>query len=426
MGPNILRGIEATFQGPITITSPMSSAPQPAVTWLDIVDYVNDNPLAYDIEIVPGRGRVCQLNLEGVEVEILEADWRLIRSGNLSNFARSSPDAFQTDQGFELATLDIVRDQLLAAADRASEVNARARQLVSRIDARQTTIRPAMLGISGRLPAPFDDPTYDVHAELLAQFSATESSAVPAPPHPSRDMSRGAAPRPPPPPPRTRSFQADYAATPYAPLILANLARLQRGMEVEPPCDRCRRLHVSCMKHQSACTGCTKKHTKCTWINVTDNELRKVQEAISMPNNLDWQGGRGRSDSGRGRGDSGRGGSDNGRGGSDSGRGGSDSGRGGSDSGRGGSDSGQAVARSARYDGTRAATASQPARGSSAEDTIPEAGGHNSDADNGLANLSRVASMATAVAEGRGEEDHGYWLSRHYKRTPSPKESPSP
>ncbi len=77
MGPNILRGIEATFQGPITITSPMSSAPQPAVTWLDIVDYVNDNPLAYDIEIVPGRGRVCQLNLEGVEVEILEADWRL-------------------------------------------------------------------------------------------------------------------------------------------------------------------------------------------------------------------------------------------------------------------------------------------------------------------------------------------------------------
>ena len=60
---------------------------------------------------------------------------------------------------------------------------------------------------------------------------------------------------------------------PHKQEMLARMEQLNRGDRVLPPCDRCRRLHMDCLKNLTACQGCTKKHAKCSWKDVTDQEL---------------------------------------------------------------------------------------------------------------------------------------------------------
>jgi hypothetical protein len=60
---------------------------------------------------------------------------------------------------------------------------------------------------------------------------------------------------------------------PYKGEMVARMETLKRGDRVLPPCDRCRRLHMDCIKNLTACAGCTKKHAKCSWRDVRDTEL---------------------------------------------------------------------------------------------------------------------------------------------------------
>ncbi|KAL8744700.1 MAG: hypothetical protein Q9190_003080 [Brigantiaea leucoxantha] len=60
---------------------------------------------------------------------------------------------------------------------------------------------------------------------------------------------------------------------PYKGEMMARMEQLTRGDRVQPPCDRCRRLHMDCLKNLTACMGCTKKHAKCSWKDVTELEL---------------------------------------------------------------------------------------------------------------------------------------------------------
>ena len=60
---------------------------------------------------------------------------------------------------------------------------------------------------------------------------------------------------------------------PYKAEMLSRMDSMQRGDRVLPPCDRCRRLHMDCLKNLTACLGCTKKHAKCSWKDVSDQEL---------------------------------------------------------------------------------------------------------------------------------------------------------
>ena len=55
--------------------------------------------------------------------------------------------------------------------------------------------------------------------------------------------------------------------------MLSRMDAMHRGDRVLPPCDRCRRLHMDCLKNLTACLGCTKKHAKCSWKEVTEQEL---------------------------------------------------------------------------------------------------------------------------------------------------------
>ncbi|KAL8705397.1 MAG: hypothetical protein Q9201_001469 [Fulgogasparrea decipioides] len=75
--------------------------------------------------------------------------------------------------------------------------------------------------------------------------------------------------------PYSKSTQPDRFddSGPYKSDMMARMEQLNRGDRVQPPCDRCRRLHMDCLKNLTACMGCTKKHAKCSWKEVTGQEL---------------------------------------------------------------------------------------------------------------------------------------------------------
>lgn len=61
---------------------------------------------------------------------------------------------------------------------------------------------------------------------------------------------------------------------PFKAEMVQRMESLAKGERIIPPCDRCRRLHMDCLKNLTACMGCTKKHAKCSWKEVREAELR--------------------------------------------------------------------------------------------------------------------------------------------------------
>lgn len=74
------------------------------------------------------------------------------------------------------------------------------------------------------------------------------------------------------PPPKSTNQERDDGG-PFKLEMIARMEELQRGERVIPPCDRCRRLHMDCLKNLTACVGCTKKHAKCSWRDVKEDEI---------------------------------------------------------------------------------------------------------------------------------------------------------
>lgn len=84
---------------------------------------------------------------------------------------------------------------------------------------------------------------------------------------------------------------------PYKAEMISRMETMKRGERVIPPCDRCRRLHMDCIKNLTACLGCTKKHAKCSWKDVSLDELESTaaapedqdkQEAAQAPTSTEW------------------------------------------------------------------------------------------------------------------------------------------
>ncbi|KAI5357860.1 Putative zn(2)-C6 fungal-type DNA-binding domain-containing protein [Septoria linicola] len=63
------------------------------------------------------------------------------------------------------------------------------------------------------------------------------------------------------------------SSQPFRPLCQAHMDSLPRGTRVIPPCDRCRRLRMDCVKNLTSCAGCTRKHARCHWRDVSREEL---------------------------------------------------------------------------------------------------------------------------------------------------------
>lgn len=64
------------------------------------------------------------------------------------------------------------------------------------------------------------------------------------------------------------------SSQPYRAICQAHMESLPRGSRVLPPCDRCRRLRMDCLKNLSSCAGCTKKHARCHWKDVRREEVQ--------------------------------------------------------------------------------------------------------------------------------------------------------
>lgn len=79
------------------------------------------------------------------------------------------------------------------------------------------------------------------------------------------------------PQPKSVNYHERDDGGPFKLEMVARMEDLQRGERILPPCDRCRRLHMDCLKNLTACMGCTKKHAKCSWKDVKEEELRDLQ-----------------------------------------------------------------------------------------------------------------------------------------------------
>lgn len=74
--------------------------------------------------------------------------------------------------------------------------------------------------------------------------------------------------------------------------MVARLDVIPRGHPIAPPCDRCRRLRIDCVKNLTACSGCTKKHAKCSWRNVSGDEMGAIaQNYFGDSGSNGWVGG---------------------------------------------------------------------------------------------------------------------------------------
>lgn len=316
-GPRILRGIDNFFEGTIAIIS------QPhypvTVTWSDVVLFGKTNPDDFKLSLHPDGSRRCQFSCKGSQVEIGEDDWRLISSGALDGL--SLEQSFEEDELSELATLDIVEQRASNLYKKADEVAARARILhhalghrKSEIQRRRKTQNPPPLRTHARMST-FAG-AYDLHADLLQQFIAStaassqsrstsgaglpltpigqQSPSMPMPyPRQAPSFSR---------PPTTNHTAANNTintptnAEPTVPsvsagspvdafrsLITQKTDKLVKGDIINPPCDRCRRLRCPCVKHLTACQGCTKKHAKCSWKAVSDDEQSRLRQEMGVP-----------------------------------------------------------------------------------------------------------------------------------------------
>ncbi|KAK7973405.1 hypothetical protein PG996_007632 [Apiospora saccharicola] len=313
-GPRLLKAMEGVFEGTITTSPPQTAFTPDPVTWLDIVEFAKSNPSEFILTPTHAGLRACQFRLKGVSVEISEDDWRLIVSGALDRFRMVPAQPLEEDENAEFATLEILEQRLQMLTRKADEVARRARQLNYQLSGRKAAINgrrspqtsatgfQAVNHIARASAAPA--PGYDLNADLLQQYMAMTpnqpnivsnqlnnhrvSSIGSVPPTPETLATASSTPRisaPQPPPmgssrpspsyhsePLTRDVDEEHRA-----LVTARIDKLGRGDPINPPCDRCRRLKTPCLKNQTACQGCTKKHARCVWKGITDDEVARLK-----------------------------------------------------------------------------------------------------------------------------------------------------
>lgn len=322
-GPRLLKGIDKFFEGPIKTHPAMTLSYQ--VSWLDIYNYAKSHPNEFTLTNLSDGTRVCQFICKGFRVEINEDDWRFISSGALNRIPLEHP--LEEDETAELATLDILEQRASVLYKKADEVAARARILHHKLGQRKAEIYrrrqyrdgevaasgpgtgPGFMAVNHQQQQPLrsnqgsSSNTYDLHQDLLQQFlstpppqpssssqsrSASTAGISQGSPHlmsamshhqqqPNRGAGTGGAG------PSRPTTSDEPPPDVFRPLITQKIDKLTRGDVIQPPCDRCRRLKLTCVKHLTACQGCTKKHAKCSWKAVTEEEAARIKQEIAVP-----------------------------------------------------------------------------------------------------------------------------------------------
>ncbi|KAK0655214.1 hypothetical protein B0T16DRAFT_6899 [Cercophora newfieldiana] len=304
--------------------------------WLEVVNFAKSNPNDFTLTTTNDGRRVCHFVMKSNHVEITEDDWRLIMSGAVDRFALVPEKPLDEDEDAEIATLEILDPGVQALIKQADEVARKARQLNYHLSGRRAAIisrrsqqpshsmpgggnssssSPGFQAVN-QLPSlrsSLPNPAYDLHSDLLQQFlgSGPPITTAPSLPTPSeqsrrRTMAPISTGQPTPTPTTSRPspihppdsatnpatpLEAARAATssdrgspsgsietaPLVALICARIEKLPKGDEINPPCDRCRRLRMPCVKNLTACQGCTRKHAKCSWKSLTEEEAVLVR-----------------------------------------------------------------------------------------------------------------------------------------------------
>ena len=212
------------------------------------------------------------------------------------------------DELAELGTMDILEQRLSLLIKRADLIAARARQLNYHLKGRKAAISSRHQQFSeqgqnvlstnftpsGNQGTPVTLDTRSIQQDLLRQFTAdnrkpaaprtkpgsihTEALSSPKPsgsPHLNGQVRRL--------PASLAPSLDDGTGGQYRPLITARVEKMNRGDRIWPPCDRCRRLRMDCTKYLTACAGCTKKHAKCTWRDITEEEVAGLLQVPQLP-----------------------------------------------------------------------------------------------------------------------------------------------
>ncbi|KIY02344.1 uncharacterized protein Z520_02482 [Fonsecaea multimorphosa CBS 102226] len=396
VGPILVKRFEKMFDGPPKILK--SHAKDAHVTWLDVVEFAQNNPKQFNLERTRNGVRVCQFYTKQCRVEISEEDFVLIASGMPQKLI--PPQPILEDEEKELGVMDLLDRNLGQVIQLADQVSGRARQLIHKMKGRRTAIlsrreqeaeakrhatrteaapispvdtngvssaRPMRsIEVSQSPPVGFTavnlrqsaaaesdlrrpSSTSDVlrsttddaygsssagnvtiingksikdaspsqRAEMMKNFLTPSEREAGLTEDTVRRSSLGAGTT------RTQAMQASSAdkprsrsielaagsvstvAIPNTPASLmphmkpvtldrddggpfkAEMVRrmdnMWKGDRVIPPCDRCRRLHMDCLKNLTACMGCTKKHAKCSWKEVKAEELQLTGPESTSP-----------------------------------------------------------------------------------------------------------------------------------------------
>ncbi|KAK8099428.1 uncharacterized protein PG998_012669 [Apiospora kogelbergensis] len=281
-GPRLLKAMEGVFEGTITTSPPQSAFTPDPVTWLDILEFAKSNPSEFILTPSPAGSRSCQFRLKGVSVEIYEDDWRVIVSGALDRFKLVPAQPLEEDEKVEFATLEILEQRLQTLTRKADEVARRARQLNYQLSGRKAAINsrrsPQTSGSGfqavnhiarGGGAAP---PGYDLNADLLLQFLAMSSNQ----PNAHRESSVGSIPP-------TPGTMATALSTPRtsAPQPPSMSSRPSPGYHTEPIAAN------RDVDDEHRALGCTKKHARCVWKGITDDEVARLKGDHSQCNGIE-------------------------------------------------------------------------------------------------------------------------------------------
>ncbi|RVX72572.1 hypothetical protein B0A52_03968 [Exophiala mesophila] len=387
LGPILLKRFERLFDGPPKVLK--SHAKDSTISWLDVVEFAQNNPKQFNLERTRNGIRVCQFYTKQCRVEVSEEDYVLIASGMPQKLI--PPQPIPEDEEKELAVMDLLDRNLGQIIQLADQVSGRARQMIHKMKNRRTAIlarreheaeakkqpsdlrasplspaetngnvaRPLRsVEVSHSPPAGFmtvnlrqaghepesraaptttgethrgnvedalsqnlanhngrivDEPSPNVRSEMLHKFLTPAEREAGLTEETIRRSSLGTA--------RTTAMQQNSAekqrsrstdlaggvdggknppsvAIPSTPVSLLpqmkpspmdrddggpfksemvrRMDNMWKGDRVIPPCDRCRRLHMDCLKNLTACMGCTKKHAKCSWKEVKADELQGI------------------------------------------------------------------------------------------------------------------------------------------------------
>ncbi|KAK4944125.1 hypothetical protein LTR10_016458 [Elasticomyces elasticus] len=397
LGPILLKRFERLFEGPPKVLK--SNGRDPGITWLDVVEFAQNNPKQFNLERMRNGIRVCQFYTRQCRVEISEEDYVLIASGMPQKLI--PPQPILEDEEKELGVMDLLDRNLGQVIQLADQVSGRARQLIHKMKNRRTailsrreqeaeairrnTIRsdgsPMSLvdtnGVTNAQPVSsieasqsppvgftavnlrhsggrehttrasipgealrnqpeerysssnvtiingksIKDASPSVRAEMMKEFlipgereaamtednmrsssmsrartSAMHETLPEQPRADSIEHSGGSASKQNQPTvaiPNTPASLMPHSKPstldrddggPFKTEMVRRMDSMWKGDRVVPPCDRCRRLHMDCLKNLTACMGCTKKHAKCSWKEVKAEELQTTG-SVAAPDN---------------------------------------------------------------------------------------------------------------------------------------------